>query len=128
MLPWISTFWIFPLQLCTFTEKQKVAPGSWLHFCFSAEVDNYKGKIQKIEYRGTLLLFFIFSENRSALKDEQKTKNKQNVMTDLHAKDFPSTFASSSYNLKKTFWDFFENFRFSKILYKTAIILKGLEF
>ena len=49
-------------------------------------------------------------------------------MTDLHAKDFPSTFASSSHNLKKMFWDFFENFRFSKILYKTAIILKGLEF
>ena len=98
-----STFGIISLQLCTFREKQKVTPGSWLHFCFSAEVHNYKGKIRKIEYRGTLLLFFRFSENRSALEDEQKTKNKQNVMTDLHAKDFPSTFASSSHNLKKTF-------------------------
>ena len=49
-------------------------------------------------------------------------------MTDLHAKDFPSTFASSSHNLKKTFWHFFENFRFSKILYKTIIMFKGLEF
>ena len=65
-----STFGIISLQLCTFREKQKVTPGSWLHFCFSAEVDNYKGKIRKIEYRGTLLLFFRFSENRSALKDE----------------------------------------------------------
>ena len=107
-----STFGILSLQLCTYAEKEKVTPESWLHFCFSAEVDSYKGKIRKVDYRGTLLLFFIFSENRSALKDEQKTKNKQNVMTDLHAKDFPSTFASSSHNLKKTFWNVFENFRF----------------
>ena len=107
-----STFGIISLQLCTFTEKQKVAPGSWLSFCFSAEVDNYKGKIQKVDYRGTLLLFFGFSEIRSAPQDEQKTKKQQNVITDLHAKDFPSTFASSSRNLKKTFWNLFENFRF----------------
>ena len=46
---------------------------------------------------------FFFPENRSTLKDEQNTKKEQNVMTDLHAKDFPSTFASSSHNLKKTF-------------------------
>ena len=49
-------------------------------------------------------------------------------MADLHAKDFPSTFASSSHNLKKTFWDFLENFKFLKFLYKTAIIFEGLEF
>ena len=98
-----STFGIISLQLCTNTEKQKVGPGSWLYFCFSAEVNIYKGKIRKIDYRGALFLFFRFSENRSALKDEQKTKKEQNVMTDLHAKVFPSTFASSSHNLKKTF-------------------------
>ena len=98
-----STFRIIPLQLWTFTEREKVAPGSWLYFCFSAEVNIYKGKIRKIDYRGALFLFFRFSENRSALKDEQKTKKEQNVMTDLHAKVFPSTFASSSHNLKKMF-------------------------
>ena len=107
-----SIFGIIPFQLCTFTEKEQVAPESWLHFCFSAEVDSYKGKIRKVDYRRTVLLFFNFSENRSAPKDEQKTKKQQNVMTDLHAKVFPSTFASSSHNLKKTFWDIFENFRF----------------
>ena len=98
-----STFRIIPLQLWTFTEREKVAPGSWLYFCFSAEVDSYKGKIQKVDYRGTLLLFFRFSENRSALKYEQKTKKKLIVMTDLHAKCFPFIIASSSHNLKKTF-------------------------
>jgi hypothetical protein len=46
---------------------------------------------------------FFFPENRSALKDEQKRKQKGIVMADSHAKDFPSTFASSSHNLKKTF-------------------------
>ena len=106
-----STFGILSLQLCTYAEK-----------------GSYKGKIQKVDYRGTLFLFFHFSENRSALRDEQKTKKKQNVMIYLHVKSLPIIFASSSHNLKKMFWDFFENFMFLKFLYKTAIILKGLEF
>ena len=128
MLPRISTFWIFPLQLCTFTEKQKVAPGSWLHFCFSAEVDSYKGKIRKVDYRGTLFLFFSFSAIRSTHNNEQKTKKKQFLKADLHAKVSGLSFASSSDNLKKMFWDFLENFKFLKFLYKTAIIFEVLEF
>jgi hypothetical protein len=91
------------LQLCTFTEKQKGARESWLHYCFSAEVDSYKGKIQKMDFRGSIFLFLSFSENRSALKDEQKTKKMQNVMADLHAKVSGLIFASNSHNLKKTF-------------------------
>jgi hypothetical protein len=66
-------------------------------------VDNYKGKIQKVDYRGSLFLFFHFLENRSALKDEQKTKKKFFLMADLHAKGSPLIFASSSRNLKKAF-------------------------
>ena len=38
--------------------------------------------------------------------DEQKTKKKQNVMADSHAKVSGLIFASSSHNLKKTFWNF----------------------
>ena len=112
MLPRISTFWIFPLQLSTSEEKQKVAPGSWLSFCFSAEVDSYKRKIRKVDIRGRVFLFFRFSEIRSTHNDEQKTKNKQFLMANLHAKVSGLSFASSSDNLKKTFWDFLENFKF----------------
>ena len=49
-------------------------------------------------------------------------------MADSHAKVSGLSFASSSDNLKKTFWDFLENFKFLKFLYKTAIIFEGLEF
>ena len=49
-------------------------------------------------------------------------------MADSHAKVSWLSFASSSDNLKKTFWDFLENFKFWKFLYKTAIMFEGLEF
>ena len=49
-------------------------------------------------------------------------------MADSHAKVSGLSFASSSDNLKKTFWDFLENVKFLKFLYKTAIIFEGSEF
>jgi hypothetical protein len=54
---------------------------------------------------------FFFSVIRSTHKDEQKTKKKQNVMPDSHAKVLGLSFASNSYNVQKTFWIFFENFK-----------------
>ena len=49
-------------------------------------------------------------------------------MADSHAKVSGLSFASSSHNLKKMFWDFLENFKFWKFLYETAIMFEGLEF
>jgi hypothetical protein len=62
------------------------------------------------------------------LKDEQKTKKMQNVMTDSHAKVSGLIFASSSHNLKKTVRNFLEIFENLKFLYKTAIMFQGLKF
>ena len=91
-------------------------------------MDSYKGKIQKVDFRGSVFLFFSFSAIRSTHNNEQKTKKKQFLKADLHAKVSGLSFASSSDNLEKTFWDFLENFKFWKFLYKTAIMFEGLEF
>ena len=81
------------------------------------------GKIRKVDFRGSLFFFLCFSEKRSALKDELEAKKEQNCIADLHVKVLGLILASSSHNLKKMFWNFFENFRFLKFLYKTAIML-----
>ena len=49
-------------------------------------------------------------------------------MPDSHAKVSGLSFASSSHNLKKTFWNFYEIFRNKKFLYKNEFIFRGLEF
>ena len=49
-------------------------------------------------------------------------------MPDSQTKVSGLSFACSSDDLKKTFWNFFENLRNKKILYKNELIFRGLEF
>ena len=102
-LPRKSTFRIFPLQLSTSAEKQKDSQDPGATFSFSAEVNSYMGKIQKVDIRASIFFHFFFSVIRSTLKDEQETKKEQFLMADSHAKVSGLSFASSSDNLKKTF-------------------------
>ena len=69
-----------------------------------------------------------FPPKRTLLRDAQKMKKVQNLKMNWPALVPWALIASSSHNIQKTFWNFSENFRNLKILYKNVFIFKGLQF
>ena len=119
-------FWIFPEISQASTEKQKDSQDSQVPFCFSAKVWEMSGLVQKVCFRGQ-------KKNSRQRGRLPKMFRKWKISKILCNTNWPvlvlrTLIASSSHNIQKMFWNFLENFRKIKILYKHTLIYKCLEF
>ena len=117
-----SNFRIIPMYLYTSTEKQKVAWGSLLSFCFSVEVDSFKGKIRKVDFRGSI----FFSRRIDPCSRMSRKQKRSEMLWPTHTQRSRHLFSPLALTMsKKPFETFLKNDCFKNSFTKVILCLKA---
>ena len=117
-----SNFRIIPVYLYTSTEKQKVAWWSCLSFCFSVEVDSFKGKIRKVDFRGSI----FFSRRIDPCSRMSRKQKRSEMLWPTHTQRSRHLFLPLALTMsKKPFETFLKNDCFKNSFTNIILCLKA---